>query len=48
MESWFKLWAEDYELNEAENFRIQDTMVRVHRDPNWLVDYVLERAPYRA
>ncbi len=47
MESWFKLWTEDYELNEAEYFRIQDAIARIHRDPNWLVDYVLERAPYR-
>ncbi|KAK3349145.1 hypothetical protein B0T25DRAFT_457803 [Lasiosphaeria hispida] len=45
MQSWFRMWAEDYELNVACFFRQLDILEKLS-DKDFLVDFVIQKAPY--
>ncbi|KAK0707959.1 hypothetical protein B0H67DRAFT_325276 [Lasiosphaeris hirsuta] len=48
MQSWFRMWAEDYELNAACFFRTLDIIKKISEDESLLLNYALERTLYRA
>ncbi|KAK3381040.1 hypothetical protein B0H63DRAFT_560815 [Podospora didyma] len=45
---WNRFRIAEYELNEALYFRYRDVIKRIENDPDWLVDYVLDPAAFRA
>ncbi|KAK3693096.1 hypothetical protein B0T22DRAFT_367695 [Podospora appendiculata] len=47
IQSWVQIWFEDYGLNEICYRVMQIDIIRVQLDPQFVVDYMLDRNPYR-
>ena len=47
LQSWFGLWVEDYDLFESKYRWLGRQIARLESDPNLVLNYVLERDPYR-
>ncbi|KAK4236796.1 hypothetical protein C8A03DRAFT_45252 [Achaetomium macrosporum] len=47
MQSWFKLWVEDYELIEGMYRWLNEQTAKLAADPYLVLNYVLEKGPYR-
>ncbi|KAL2135480.1 hypothetical protein VTI74DRAFT_8339 [Chaetomium olivicolor] len=47
VQSWFQLWLEDYDLLEESYRELKRQIARFESDPNLVVNYVMEKEPYR-
>ncbi|KAG7285702.1 hypothetical protein NEMBOFW57_007995 [Staphylotrichum longicolle] len=47
LQSWFGHWVEDYDLIENKYHWLGQQIARLESDPNLVLNYVLERDPYR-
>ncbi|KAK3901825.1 hypothetical protein C8A05DRAFT_16035 [Staphylotrichum tortipilum] len=47
LQSWFKLWVEDYRLAEALDETLGQQIALLESDPHLVLDYILEHDPYR-
>jgi len=47
LQSWFKLWVEDYHLAEARDEMLGRQIARLESDPHLVLSYVLEKDPYK-
>ncbi|AEO63750.1 uncharacterized protein THITE_2085263 [Thermothielavioides terrestris NRRL 8126] len=47
LQNWFRLWVEDYDLYEGMYHWLSQQIARIESDPHLVLNYVLERNPYR-
>jgi hypothetical protein len=47
LKGWFRFWVEDYDLLESLYHWLGQQIARLERDPELVLNYVLERDPYR-
>ncbi|KAK3315740.1 hypothetical protein B0H66DRAFT_518337 [Apodospora peruviana] len=47
LQSWYRLWMEDYDLNQASFFRMLDIIAKIKENPQLLVDYALHPDRFR-
>ncbi|KAL2133215.1 hypothetical protein VTI74DRAFT_2724 [Chaetomium olivicolor] len=47
VQKWFQIWLEDYDLCEDQYRWLKQQIALFEKNPNLILDYVLERLPYR-
>ncbi|KAL2017430.1 hypothetical protein VTK56DRAFT_2086 [Thermocarpiscus australiensis] len=47
LQSWYRLWVEDYDLLESEYHWLKQQIARIESDRDLVLKYVLDRDPYR-